>query len=85
MYHRSPLPRYVETPHVAGYPVLSDPYTFKVPIQTPGSNRSMLPPQVSYLSFAPPEVTRLTLNNLVDQLQPSDLGSLFVYGFQWHL
>lgn len=43
-------------PHVAGYPILSDPYMFKIPIQTPGHNHSTLQPESSYLSFAPPEV-----------------------------
>ncbi|XP_061365269.1 uncharacterized protein LOC133308640 [Gastrolobium bilobum] len=51
---KSPLPHYVETPHVAGYPILSDPYKFKVSIQTPGNSTKL--PQVSYLSFAPPEL-----------------------------
>ncbi|KAF7817305.1 phospholipase D Z-like [Senna tora] len=54
---RSPLPQYVETPHVAGYPVLSDPYMFKVSIHTPGNNHSTMLPQVNYLSFAPPELS----------------------------
>jgi hypothetical protein len=46
----------VKTPHVAGYPIMSDPYMFEASIQTPGSNYSTKLPQVSYLSFAPPEV-----------------------------
>ncbi|KAA8525590.1 hypothetical protein F0562_007445 [Nyssa sinensis] len=54
---RSPLPHYVEVPHVAGYPVLSDPYMFQTPIQTPGYNHSTLQPISSYLSFAPPELS----------------------------
>ncbi|KAI4316404.1 hypothetical protein L6164_024386 [Bauhinia variegata] len=54
---KSPLPQYVETPHVAGYPVLYDPYIFKASIQTPGNNYSTLDPQLSYLSFAPPELS----------------------------
>ncbi|KAI7987200.1 Phospholipase D Y [Camellia lanceoleosa] len=53
---RSPLPYFVEVPHVAGYPVLSDPYMFQMPIQTPGLNYSTLQPQSNYLSFAPPEL-----------------------------
>ncbi|XP_028799160.1 phospholipase D Y isoform X2 [Neltuma alba] len=53
----SPLPEYVKTPHVTGYPVLSDPYMFKVSIETPGSNLSTKLPQASYLSFAPPELS----------------------------
>ncbi|KAG9149124.1 hypothetical protein Leryth_010714 [Lithospermum erythrorhizon] len=53
---RSPLPEYVEIPHVAGYPVLSDPFSFKIPIETPGGNISTLQPHLSYLSFAPPEL-----------------------------
>ncbi|XP_059658254.1 uncharacterized protein LOC132304541 [Cornus florida] len=54
---RSPLPHYVEVHHIAGYPVLSDPYMFQMPIQTPGYNHSTLQPQPSYLSFAPPELS----------------------------
>ncbi|GAV84301.1 PLDc_2 domain-containing protein [Cephalotus follicularis] len=53
----SPLPRIVEVPHVAGYPVLSDPCMFRMPIQTPGQNNSTLQPHLSYLSFAPPELS----------------------------
>ncbi|XP_071720797.1 uncharacterized protein [Rutidosis leptorrhynchoides] len=53
---RSPLPRYVEVPHTAGYPILTDPSTFKKSIQTPGCNYSTLQPSLSYLSFAPPEL-----------------------------
>lgn len=54
---RSPLPGYVEVHHVAGYPILSDPYMFRTPIATPGANRSTSLHHSSYLSFAPPEVT----------------------------
>ncbi|KAJ1413110.1 Phospholipase D/Transphosphatidylase [Sesbania bispinosa] len=54
---KSPLPQYVETPHVAGYPILSDPYMFEVSIQTPGNNYSTKLSHVSYLSFAPPELS----------------------------
>ncbi|QHN82946.1 hypothetical protein HN51_059524 [Arachis hypogaea] len=53
---KSPLPRYVETPRVTGYPILSDPHIFEVSIQTSWSNNSTMLPQVSYLSFAPPEL-----------------------------
>ncbi|WCJ30394.1 5'-3' exonuclease PLD3 [Euphorbia peplus] len=53
---RSPLPHSVEIDHVAGYPVLSDPHMFKIPIEAPGHGRSTLQPQLSYLSFAPPEL-----------------------------
>ncbi|OAY53595.1 phospholipase D Z [Manihot esculenta] len=54
---KSPLPEFVEVPHVAGYPMLSDPRMVKVPIETPGHNFSTLQPQLSYLSFAPPELS----------------------------
>eukprot|EP00257_Ricinus_communis_P003387 XP_002515425.2 phospholipase D Z [Ricinus communis] len=55
---RSPLPhRFVEVSHVAGYPVLSDPHMFEVPIITPGNDDSTLEPELSYLSFAPPELS----------------------------
>ncbi|KAL6985159.1 phospholipase D [Sarracenia purpurea var. burkii] len=53
---RSPLPYYVEIPHVIGYPELSDPFMFRMPIQTPGHNYSTSQPQSNYLSFAPPEL-----------------------------
>ncbi|GAU27045.1 hypothetical protein TSUD_314060 [Trifolium subterraneum] len=54
---KSPLSQSVKTPHVAGYPILSDPYVFEASIQTPGSNYSTKLPQVNYLSFAPPELS----------------------------
>ncbi|KAF8389221.1 hypothetical protein HHK36_025914 [Tetracentron sinense] len=54
---RSPLPHYVEVPHVAGYPILSDPYMFQMPIETPGYYNSTSQPQSCYLSFAPPELS----------------------------
>ncbi|CAK9185259.1 unnamed protein product, partial [Ilex paraguariensis] len=54
---RSPLPQYVEVPHTAGYPVLSDPDMFQMAIETPGSNNSSLHPHFGYLSFAPPELS----------------------------
>ncbi|GAB4854654.1 hypothetical protein Ancab_023236 [Ancistrocladus abbreviatus] len=52
---RSPLPGYVKTPEVTGYPMLSDPFMFRVPLQTPGSSNKY--PYHSYLSFAPPELS----------------------------
>lgn len=55
---RSPLPDYVKVKHVAGYPSLSDPSKFHVPLHTPGyNNTSPLPYSSSYLSFAPPELS----------------------------
>ncbi|KAJ4958261.1 hypothetical protein NE237_025372 [Protea cynaroides] len=54
---RSPLPNYVETPHVDGYPILSDPSMFEIPINTPGYNNQTSKHQSSYLSFAPPELS----------------------------
>ncbi|PIA36119.1 hypothetical protein AQUCO_03400198v1 [Aquilegia coerulea] len=55
---RSPLPRYLEVPHVAGYPTLADPHIFEIPIETPGysSPSSSHKNHSSYLSFAPPEL-----------------------------
>lgn len=50
----------METQHVAGYPILSDPCMFKLQLQTPGHNDSSLQLQSSYLSFAPPEVISQT-------------------------
>ncbi|XP_011036686.1 PREDICTED: phospholipase D Z-like isoform X1 [Populus euphratica] len=54
---RSPLPRSMKAPHTTGYPTLSDPYMFHIPIETPGHSYSNLWPQPSYLSFAPPELS----------------------------
>ncbi|KAI6680391.1 hypothetical protein NL676_034272 [Syzygium grande] len=54
---RSPLPRSVEVPHVAGYPVLSHPHMFRLPLDTPGCNHTSSQSQLSYLSFAPPELS----------------------------
>ncbi|XP_076955352.1 uncharacterized protein LOC143630151 [Bidens hawaiensis] len=54
---RSPLPDYIEIPHTAGYPLLTDPSTFKISIQTPALNYSNSQPFLSYLSFAPPEIS----------------------------
>ncbi|KAJ6373230.1 hypothetical protein OIU76_027546 [Salix suchowensis] len=53
----SPLPRSVEVPHTTGYPTLSDPFMFHIPIETPGCSYSNSQPQPSYLSFAPPELS----------------------------
>ncbi|KAK4600596.1 hypothetical protein RGQ29_010302 [Quercus rubra] len=54
----SPLDdHFVRIPHVAGYPTLSHPHMFKLPIQSPGQNYSTLQPEFSYLSFAPPELS----------------------------
>ncbi|KAL3746346.1 hypothetical protein ACJRO7_015323 [Eucalyptus globulus] len=54
---KSPLPRSVEVPHVAGYPVLSHPHVFRLPLDTPGRNHTSSQYQHSYLSFAPPELS----------------------------
>ncbi|XP_030466173.1 uncharacterized protein LOC115685279 [Syzygium oleosum] len=54
---KSPLPRSVEVPHVAGYPVLSHPHMFRLPLDTPGRNHTSSQSQLSYLSFAPPELS----------------------------
>ncbi|XP_021758048.1 phospholipase D Z-like [Chenopodium quinoa] len=56
---KSPLPHvYVNTNHVSGYPLLSDPYMFQLPLQTPGYSNSSTPQHSSsYLSFAPPELS----------------------------
>ncbi|KAK8962618.1 hypothetical protein KSP40_PGU011491 [Platanthera guangdongensis] len=66
---RSPLRRYVEIPNVDGYPILSDPDMFLVPLTTPGYNASSSLQNSSnhacYLSFAPPEL-------LFDQVQSDE-------------
>uniref|UniRef100_A0A7N0UTF4 PLD phosphodiesterase domain-containing protein n=1 Tax=Kalanchoe fedtschenkoi TaxID=63787 RepID=A0A7N0UTF4_KALFE len=53
----SPLPDYINVHHVMGYPAISDPHVFELPIQSPGLNYSSAQPQLSYLSFAPPELS----------------------------
>nr|GEV03758.1 phospholipase D Z [Tanacetum cinerariifolium] len=53
---RSPLPHYVDVPHTVGYPLLTDPSTFQLSVETPGLNYSNSHPLLSYLSFAPPEL-----------------------------
>lgn len=55
---RSPLPCYIDVPHVLGYPIVSDAYMFHVGIETPGYNGSSVR-RASYLSFSPPEVSLL--------------------------
>lgn len=54
---RSPLPPSIEVPHVAGYPILLNPYMFQIPFETPGSHISAMVHNASYLSFAPPEIS----------------------------
>ncbi|KAK1268936.1 hypothetical protein QJS04_geneDACA013686 [Acorus gramineus] len=54
---KSPLPRYTEVRHVAGYPLLTDPYMFRIPIETPGYKTSSSQHYRSYLSFSPPELS----------------------------
>ncbi|KAF9613668.1 hypothetical protein IFM89_009631 [Coptis chinensis] len=54
--NRSPLPSYVKVNHVAGYPLLADPYMFHMQIDTPGYKNLSQKNQSSYLSFAPPEL-----------------------------
>lgn len=54
---KSPLRQSVEVPHVAGYPVLSHPHMFRLPLDTPGHNHTSSRCQLSYLSFAPPELS----------------------------
>ncbi|KAJ3679182.1 hypothetical protein LUZ60_017193 [Juncus effusus] len=53
---RSPIPESVEISHVEGYPMLTDPFMFNIPIETPGINNSTILSDSSYLSFAPPEL-----------------------------
>lgn len=45
-----------DLPHVTGYPIIDDPATFDVSIETPGVGASTASSDLSYLSFAPPEV-----------------------------
>ncbi|PKA52904.1 hypothetical protein AXF42_Ash001885 [Apostasia shenzhenica] len=57
---RSPLRHYLEVPQVVGYPIITDPDMFHVPIVMTGYNISSSLPHpeyyASYLSFAPPEL-----------------------------
>ncbi|XVE71265.1 hypothetical protein DITRI_Ditri10aG0137100 [Diplodiscus trichospermus] len=63
------LPRFVEIPHVAGYPTLSDPKMLKLIIDVPGYGYISSMPQSSYLSFAPPELS-------FGRFQPDEQGWL---------
>lgn len=65
---RSPLPKYVEIEHTLGYPSLSDPDMFHIPIETPATNNSASQHQSSYLSFAPPEVYYIPQSSRIDSI-----------------
>nr|CAB3468576.1 unnamed protein product [Digitaria exilis] len=54
---RSPVPLSVDIPYTVGYPELANPEMIDVPFETPGSKKSTQEHYLSYLSFAPPEVT----------------------------
>lgn len=54
---RSPLPLSVDVPYVDGYPSLANPELLDVLIETPGLKRSTKEHHLSYLSFAPPELS----------------------------
>ncbi|CAA6670254.1 unnamed protein product [Spirodela intermedia] len=78
---RSPLPHYIEVPHVAGYPFLSDPSMFHVPIETPGHNvsdynMSDFKSSLSYLSFAPPELS-------FGRFQADEQGTVRISSMDW--
>ncbi|KAJ1703574.1 hypothetical protein LUZ63_003353 [Rhynchospora breviuscula] len=53
---RSPLHPARHVPHVNGYPIIEDPATFDISIETPGMNASTASSDLSYLSFSPPEL-----------------------------
>nr|CAB3471008.1 unnamed protein product [Digitaria exilis] len=53
----SPIPLSVDIPYTVGYPELANPEMIDVPFETPGSKKSTQEHYLSYLSFAPPEVT----------------------------
>lgn len=62
----SPLPdHFIVTPHVTGYPILSNPKLLKLALETPGWPNPTSLPQSSYLSFAPPELS-------FDRYQPDE-------------
>ncbi|TVU08336.1 hypothetical protein EJB05_41737 [Eragrostis curvula] len=54
---RSPIPPSVDIPYVDGYPTLANPEMIDVSFDTPGYNKSTQEHNLSYLSFAPPEVS----------------------------
>uniref|UniRef100_A0A453T4R4 Uncharacterized protein n=1 Tax=Aegilops tauschii subsp. strangulata TaxID=200361 RepID=A0A453T4R4_AEGTS len=54
---RSPLPLSVDVPYVDGYPSPAHPELLDVLIETPGLKRSTKEHHLSYLSFAPPELS----------------------------
>ncbi|KAJ4748054.1 Phospholipase D Z [Rhynchospora pubera] len=63
----SPLHPAIDIPHVNGYPIIEDPSTFDVSIETPGVDASTATSDSSYLSFAPPEL-------LFDKFQSDEQG-----------
>lgn len=54
---RSPLPLSVDVPYVDGYPSFANPEMLDVLLETPGYKRSSQEHYLSYLSFAPPELS----------------------------
>ncbi|KAK3437995.1 hypothetical protein EUGRSUZ_C02635 [Eucalyptus grandis] len=64
---KSPLPRSVEVPHVAGYPILSHPHIFCSPLDTLERSHTSSRSQLSYLSFAPREVTSVIWQYQADE------------------
>ncbi|XP_071688301.1 uncharacterized protein [Rutidosis leptorrhynchoides] len=77
---RSPLPPYVEVPHTFDYPMLTDPSTVEISIQTPALNYSNLQPMTSYLSFAPPELLfekyQLDEQAWIDTIKSVNIGEM---------
>ncbi|KAL6873404.1 hypothetical protein ACP4OV_013486 [Aristida adscensionis] len=54
---RSPIPTSIDIPNTNGYPSLANPEMLDVSFVTPGYKRSTHENYLSYLSFAPPEVS----------------------------
>ncbi|XP_062178691.1 uncharacterized protein LOC133883392 isoform X1 [Phragmites australis] len=54
---RSPIPLSVDIPYMDGYPAVANPEMIDVPFKTPGYKKSTQEHYLSYLSFAPPEVS----------------------------
>ncbi|RLN12677.1 phospholipase D Z-like [Panicum miliaceum] len=80
---RSPIPPSVDIPYTDGYPSLSNPEMIDVPFETPGYKKSTQEHYLSYLSFAPPEVTfgkfQADEQGWVDTIKSVKVGGIVVF------
>ncbi|KAL6603741.1 hypothetical protein ACP70R_044102 [Stipagrostis hirtigluma subsp. patula] len=77
---RSPIPPSVDIPDIDGYPALANPEMIDVSFETPGYKRSTHENYLSYLSFAPPEVSfdkfQADEQGWVDTIQSVKVGGI---------